>query len=325
MQLTDLPGKSSGNKLLAFRSPTSRGALGALPGGLHLDQASHDVATLRRPSDVEALPLPRLSEPEELAHDARNLLTSLELFAGLLAEPGVLAEEHRHFAGDLKSLTIPLAVLAERIARAAGSAAEPEPDADIDWDTEPVFRREPLRRQLGPGLGLRSDGQAVWQGQRSQDPNDAGVMVKSCERLLGAIAGPAVSLHISYERGLGELALSSESVTRVLINLVRNASEAMPQGGRISIEVRKALGAKPGALLTVQDTGAGIPAHALGQVFQAGFTSKKAQDRWPSASHHGLGLTIVRELVEGAGGSVRVASTLRKGTTFEIKLPCRKG
>lgn len=321
MQLTDHPRKNSDNKLLAFRSPTPRGAFGALTSGLHLNDVPHDIATLRRPVDVETLPLPQLDEPEELARDARNLLTSIELFASLLAEPGVLAEEHQHFASDLKSLTIPLAGLAERMARVSGAGAAPAPDPDTDWGTEPVFRREPLRKPLGPGHRIRP---AASHGQRALDQSDAGVMVKSCERLLGAIAGPAVSLQISYERGLGELALSSESVTRVLINLVRNASEAMPQGGRITINVRKGLGAKPSALLTVQDTGSGIPAHALGQVFQAGFSSKRAQERWPSASHHGLGLTIVRELVEGAGGSVRVASTLRKGTCFEIKLPCRR-
>ncbi len=266
---------------------------------------------LRRPEVVDSTSAPQLKEQDGLAHDARNLVASLELFSGLLAEPGVLGEEHKHFAGDLKSLTAPLASLVEQMAAASRSQA-----GGAGMNQEPMFAREPLRPSLASGRS-RHD-------QQQEEQRDAGMMVKSCERLLGAIAGPAVALHISCERGLGEPSLSGEALTRVLVNLVQNASEAMPQGGRVVITVRKALGARPSALVTVQDTGLGIPAHAIGQVFQAGFSSKKAEKKWPATRHYGLGLTIVRDLVEGAGGSVRVASTLKKGTTFEIKLPCRR-
>jgi len=292
---------------------------GRNPGAaLHADhnQVPHDIAMLRRPVAAETLPAPRINELEGLAHDARNLLTSLELFSGLLAEPGVLAESHEHFAGDIKSLAIPLAVLVERMAiasRAESSrATAPNPD--------PIFVREPVR----PALRTRAAAKSAAAVSVRDPQSDAGVVVKSCERMLAAIAGPAVTLQVSYERGLGELALSGDSLTRVLINLVRNASEAMARGGRIDITVRKGLGAKPSAIISIQDNGIGIPPHALGQIFQAGFSSKKAQNKWPSAIHHGLGLTIVRDLVEEAGGSVRVASTPKKGTTFELKLPCRR-
>jgi two-component system sensor histidine kinase TctE len=310
MHFTESLRKSSESKLLPFRSPASRGLD---PRGLDLgpDQLPHDVAMLRRPEVVDSTSAPQLKEQDGLAHDARNLVASLELFSGLLAEPGVLGEEHKHFAGDLKSLTAPLASLVEQMAAASRSQA-----GGAGMNQEPMFAREPLRPSLASGRS-RHD-------QQQEEQRDAGMMVKSCERLLGAIAGPAVALHISCERGLGEPSLSGEALTRVLVNLVQNASEAMPQGGRVVITVRKALGARPSALVTVQDTGLGIPAHAIGQVFQAGFSSKKAEKKWPATRHYGLGLTIVRDLVEGAGGSVRVASTLKKGTTFEIKLPCRR-
>ncbi len=305
MQFTENLRKSSESKLLPFRSPAPRGL------DLGPDQLPHDIAMLRRPAVVELTGAPQLKEQDGLAHDARNLVASLELFSGLLAEPGVLGEEHKHFAGDLKSLTAPLASLVEQMASVSGSHAN-----GAGRNQEPVFAREPLRPPLASGRG--------WQDQQREEQRDAGMMVKSCERLLGAIAGPSVALDISYERGLGEPALSAEALIRVLINLVQNASEAMPQGGRVVITVRKALGARPSAVVSVQDTGSGIPAHAIGQVFQAGFTSKKAEKKWPATSHYGLGLTIVRDLVEGAGGSVRVASTLKRGTTFEIKVPCRR-
>jgi signal transduction histidine kinase len=322
MQSTDAPAK-----LLAFpsqlrggREPVDAANLDGRHPGAFFDadpnQVPHDIAMLRRPTAVETMPAPRINELEGLAHDARNLLTSLELFSGLLAEPGVLGEGHEHFAGDIKSLAIPLAVLVERMAIASQSKGSQTPG-----HADPVFTREPVR----PPLRSRGAAKpaAAPAGVRDAQ-NDAGVVVKSCERMLAAIAGPAVTLQVSYERGLGELALSGEALTRVLINLVRNASEAMGRGGRIDITVRKGLGAKPSAILSVQDNGVGIPPHALGQIFQAGFSSKKAQNKWPSAVHHGLGLTIVRDLVEEAGGSVRVASTPKKGTTFELKLPCSR-
>ncbi len=307
MHFTDDVRKSTSSKLLNFRSPglELRGMDNSpdINPALELtpEQVPHDIAMLRRPAAVETLGAPALRKHDGLAHDARNLVTSLELLSGLLAEPGVLGAGHQHYAGDLKSLAGPLGALVDRM---AASTQHP-----VSTDGGPVFIREPQRAPLA---------------RQNGDRNDAGVMVKSCERLLASIAGPGVTLNISYEKGLGELALHGEGLTRALINLVQNASEAMPGGGRVAITVRKGLGARPSAIVSVQDTGAGIPAHAMGQVFQAGFSSKKGMHKWPATMHYGLGLTIVRDLVEAAGGSVRVVSALKKGTTFEMKLPCRR-
>ncbi len=325
MHLSDDPRKSSVRKLLHFRAPetpeTSSQVALNLAGHPGPNQVPHDIAALRRPAAVESITASRLEEQDGLAHDVRNLLTSLELFSGLLAGPGVLAEEHKHYAEDLKSLVGPLESLVDRLSvLSLPRAYGPGPGSR----GEPVFVREPLR----PTLRGAESANAVALSPSWRTPpdsqNDAGLMVKSCERLLAAIAGPSVALNISYERGLGAMSLSGEELTRTLINLVKNASEAMPRGGRVTIRVRKALSKNSGVLLTIEDTGGGIPAHAIGQIFQAGFSSKKAGQRWPAIHHHGLGLTIVRDLVEGAGGSVRVTSVLRKGTTFEISLPRRR-
>ncbi len=319
MQFSDLPGKTFESKLLPFRSPVSPlQSLDGAPGGVPMP---HDVATLRRPMTVETAATAganrekqsaKLNELDSLAHDARNLLTSLSLMGGLLAEPGVLGTDHQHYAGDLQQVAGSLGMLIERM------AAAPQ------IGREPVFVREPLRsRAQAPSKA--STARTTQAGTVPAQREEAGPMVKSCERLLSSVAGPNVALHISYERGLGVLALCGEDLTRVLMNLVKNAGEAMPGGGRIAITVRKALGARPAALIQVEDTGAGIPAHALGQIFQAGVTSKRNTRGWPSSEHHGLGLTIVRELVESVGGTIRVSSTLKKGSHFEIKVPCHKG
>ncbi len=321
MQFTR-PDKQAPSKLLPFRS--SPATLRGQGGAPDPDQVPHDIAALRRPVPVESFGAPRLQQVDGLAHDARNVITSLSLMAGMMAEPGVLAAKHAHFAGDLESLGHTLSRLIEQLSQTAGTAAQASPGLrpvgnGALGNKEPVFSREPLRGRLPSAAGMAGQASAAGPDQ------DAGASVKSCERLLAAVAGPAVALHISFERGLGKLALGGDEVTRVLVNLVKNASDAMPSGGRVAITVRKALGADPAALITVQDTGTGIPAHAMGQIFQAGFSSKKPGRRWPATAHHGLGLTIVRELVESVGGSVRVSSTLKKGTTFELKVPCHKG
>jgi signal transduction histidine kinase len=352
MQSSDELRNNSASKLLAFPNAllavrATDEALGKVSRepqrgfseiGLNLGQQPgsmpHDLAVLRRPAAVEAAvaaPTEGIGEVEGLAVEARKLITSLEQFSSLLAGPGVMDQKHQHLAEDLKLLTGPLSKLIGRLAVASTEGrAERGPSSELSAGAgasrasgnDPVFAREPLRPVLASGRATRTSGTA---GGPQHDPGDAGWVVKNCERLLAAVAGPRVALHVSGERGLGALSLGSESLTRVLINLVKNASEAMPGGGRITIAVRRGPGSRPFALISVQDSGTGIPAHALGQIFQAGFTSKKSQCKWPATTYQGLGLTIVRELVEDAGGSVRVVSTLGKGTTFELKLPCRRG
>jgi signal transduction histidine kinase len=145
--------------------------------------------------------------------------------------------------------------------------------------------------------------------------------------------------------------LSEESLSRILVNLVRNAADAMPTGGRIRITTQRgngesflwtvnedaesdqgsdylwddlAHGGKKGSgtvVLTVEDNGPGIPTEFLKRVFDAGFTTHERGKSWPDSQHRGLGLSIVRELVEAAGGAVRGVTSPLHGARFEIELP----
>ena len=131
--------------------------------------------------------------------------------------------------------------------------------------------------------------------------------------LLSALAGPSIALTVDVEGGALPVRLNTEDLTRVLVNLVKNAAEAMPGGGSIRIGLRKRGGPAEGALdaaeagqelsLTIEDTGTGIPRKALERVFEAGFTTHTAGSSaensagggWPSA-HRGLGLSITRSI-----------------------------
>jgi signal transduction histidine kinase len=95
-----------------------------------------------------------------------------------------------------------------------------------------------------------------------------------------------------------------------LINLVLNAVDAMPQGGYITLETRHE---RDWVVLTVSDTGVGIPPDVRRRIFEPFFTTKD--------SGTGLGLSIVSGIISSYGGTIHVDSELGRGTTFTIRLP----
>src|SRR5581483_6183387 len=115
-----------------------------------------------------------------------------------------------------------------------------------------------------------------------------------------------------------------EQLYQALVNLVANGLDAMPEGGTLTL--RTGFGhpadpfATPGRWLTdqrvrveIEDTGAGIPAAQLGEVFNPFFTTK------PSGT--GLGLAIVHKIVEDHGGTIAVRAAPSGGTVFTVLLP----
>jgi signal transduction histidine kinase len=171
--------------------------------------------------------------------------------------------------------------------------------------------------------------------------------------LLSALAGPSIALTVDVEGGALPVRLNAEDLTRVLVNLVKNAAEAMPGGGSIRIGLckrydpteagagnRSEVGPDTGPeiargcqllSLTIEDSGPGIQRKALERIFEAGFTTRSAQNSqaggWPTA-HRGLGLSISRSIMEAAGGRIYATNlegpdTPGRGARFEIVLPVR--
>jgi signal transduction histidine kinase len=109
-------------------------------------------------------------------------------------------------------------------------------------------------------------------------------------------------------------------VEQILVNLVLNARQAMPTGGRLKIEVRDNPEAEM-AEVRVADTGVGISPDQLRQIFEPFFTTKKPDEYGRGGS--GLGLSVCRQIIEQHHGRIRVESVVGKGSTFTVKLPNR--
>lgn len=104
-----------------------------------------------------------------------------------------------------------------------------------------------------------------------------------------------------------------KQLEQVLLNLINNSLDAMPNGGELSIET--APGLEHTASIRIRDTGAGIPAEHLERLFEPMFTTKEI------GKGTGLGLSICRAIIKEHGGEIAVKSTLGAGTTFSILLP----
>jgi signal transduction histidine kinase len=115
-----------------------------------------------------------------------------------------------------------------------------------------------------------------------------------------------------------EVNVVAAQIQQVVMNLVLNARDALlPAGGRISIRASKA---QDKTVITIADTGQGIPAEALPGIFEPFVTTKTAGDE-SSGSGSGLGLAFCREVIQAHDGSITVESKPDYGTTFSIILP----
>ena len=108
-------------------------------------------------------------------------------------------------------------------------------------------------------------------------------------------------------------------IQQVLLNLLINARQAMPSGGRVTIRIAPDE-ARGMVDLTVRDTGAGIPPDKLRHIFEPYFSTKSGPDE-TGRGGSGLGLAACRDIIEAHRGRIRVESTVGRGTAMTIMLP----
>ncbi|MEM3562475.1 MAG: MEDS domain-containing protein [Candidatus Jordarchaeaceae archaeon] len=119
-----------------------------------------------------------------------------------------------------------------------------------------------------------------------------------------------IETHIEIEKEFPILMVDPMMMKRVFSNLITNAIQAMPKGGKLTIKASKN---KETLSIEISDTGEGIPEENLPKLFQPLFTTK--------SKGQGLGLSVCKRLVEAHGGNITVKSKLGEGSTFTIKIP----
>lgn len=263
----------------------------------------------------------------KLAHDARNMVTALRLYCDLLEERGVLASAFSHYGSELRLIAKASRSLAEKLtALGAGSGPGAVPASEV----RPCHRNTKFFTAGGDIADeVRASSCRFWEPAGGTLMNNLAAELLANRNLLTAIAGPGVVVTVDLEGGARPVRMAGEDLTRVLVNLVKNAAEAMGQSGRIQIGLREAPGpaGEPGVLvLTMDDNGPGIPDGHLDTIFTAGYTTRGSGENrkgnW--GAHRGQGLAIVRSIIDAAGGCVFAANRPHGGARFEIKLPVRE-
>ncbi len=145
---------------------------------------------------------------------------------------------------------------------------------------------------------------------------DLNVVVSGISRMLRRTIGEDVILVTRLAPDLGQVRADPVQMEQVLLNLAVNARDAMPDGGRLTIETGNIiLPSGPGVRLRVQDTGVGMTEEVRLRLFEPFFTTKEV------GKGTGLGLATAYGVVQQSGGSIGVTSAPGEGTTFEIDLP----
>ena len=144
-----------------------------------------------------------------------------------------------------------------------------------------------------------------------------------CEDTVHALRPAAEKARLFLQSDLAEdvLLTGDESkLSQVVYNLIDNAVKYTPEGGKVEVILRAD---SREAVLTVRDTGIGIPAEDVAHIFDRFYRVDKARSRATGGT--GLGLSIVRQMVQLHGGEITVDSAADKGSTFTVTLPIRKG
>ena len=135
-------------------------------------------------------------------------------------------------------------------------------------------------------------------------------MEKTIELLRPEIENRGVTVKTKLPRALTVTPIDTTQMQQVLVNLMKNAAQAMTTGGTLTLQTGET---SDGVWVSVTDTGGGIPQEQINRIFEPFYTTKKKGS--------GLGLMIVQRIVRAHNGRIELDSHVGRGTTFRIWLP----
>jgi two-component system NtrC family sensor kinase len=237
--------------------------------------------------------------------------------SGQLVQAAKLASVGELAAGIAHEINNPLAVIAEEVGVLKDSldpelAEEDEEPVDLqehlDAIHEAVFRCRDITRKLL--TFVRKTEVRI----EAQDLHD--ILDEVLDIMMGnELAISNVTLEKHYDPRIPDIRTDRNQLVQVFVNLVKNAIDAMPGGGQLTVTTALREGR---VAVSVQDSGTGMsPAH-LERVFLPFFTTKDP------GKGTGLGLSVSYTIIQNFGGNFYVESTLGKGSTFTVEFPLRK-
>lgn len=193
----------------------------------------------------------------------------------------------------------------------------------------------PARQAVGhihrAGVSARNLMQRLMAISRQQPPQpvvlDLNGVVKQMQSLFHGVLSPDIEIRSVLGRGIGAIKADPTQVEQVLMNLVVNARDAMPGGGKIAVETANVevdpseqqlplcLAPGPYVRLIVSDTGTGIAPEIQAHLFEPFFSTK------PAGMGTGLGLSTIFNIVKQMGGAIDVSTKHGKGTVFKVYFP----
>ena len=157
---------------------------------------------------------------------------------------------------------------------------------------------------------------------------DVNAIIVELDKMLRRLLGDEIEYASALEQSVSRVEADSGQVQQILMNLVMNARDAMPRGGKVTIETKDVElddvyslphgGVRPGRYVAIEltDTGCGMSQEVQSRIFEPFFTTKEV------GKGTGLGLSTVYGIVQQCRGHIWVYSEIDRGTTFKVYLPC---
>lgn len=156
--------------------------------------------------------------------------------------------------------------------------------------------------------------------QDSVTPTDLGELIRDTLELMSReLRKYRVDVQTTLDPAVPKALLSGNQIQSVLINLLVNARQAMPQGGTVTVSLATDP-ATSEVILTVRDSGTGIPRDQLPKIFESFYSTKQGPDE-SGQGGTGLGLSACKSIIDAHRGRIRVESSVGVGTAFIIRLP----